>query len=629
MIDYLYSSKSLGVSNYTKELKQHMTAQGAHINLHGLGGKHVMGHMNEQQLRDHLIQSVSHRESTVLHIQHDSLMFRGGGDEVDEMDNMCWFLDQMLIRYEQVFITLHSRTEFPEPSWLKKPLDRFMNNILSRQWCNRVIPMLNRCVVLVHSVPHLQLLESQGCRSAQLFIHPTSRHCEPFKPDLQQVRVVVPGKLVDRKRVGQAIETCMRIPNCVLTVDSTNLAIATHYQSYAEARDVKIEFTRWSMNSTEYLDQLSEHDVALVMFNEDVPLSGSVIDALRCGLIVGAVTTPSFKWFDDQYQCINTHHNHHALGDRIMSVLNDELLLTRTSWHADNYFTLSHDSGDQLMSNYYGQTAVDPPGGTHDPLASPVTHTSKQVSVFPRHMFNTSECVEVKLTPGVLHVEHQYRHNPKLFDSSWIGLIHGPFIDDQTTLNTPSVDQLVSQHVFDNCVQLQVTNSKLKQLIEPHVNCAVNLLKLNTFAPVNQFDIDCLLSTDSRWIIHAGWWCKRFNSFNQLNVARCWNKLIHSKPEEPTSELMDMVGGVHESVRWCNVIPDNCVHFVDQTTDDVVDEQMLHCTRSNTPMLIRRNATTEEYLGTDYVLMFDDIRTAHELLTDDNIKLAHEQLNRI
>ena len=135
MIDYLYSSKSLGVSNYTKELKQHMTAQGAHINLYGLGGKHVMGHMNEQQLRDHLIQSVPHRESTVLHIQHDSLMFRGGGDEVDEMDNMCWFLDQMLIRYEQVFITLHSRTKFPETSWLKKTLDRFMNNIFRVNGC--------------------------------------------------------------------------------------------------------------------------------------------------------------------------------------------------------------------------------------------------------------------------------------------------------------------------------------------------------------------------------------------------------------------------------------------------------------------------------------------------------------
>ena len=39
--------------------------------------------------------------------------------------------------------------------------------------------------------------------------------------------------------------------------------------------------------------------------------------------------------------------------------------------------------------------------------------------------------------------------------------------------------------------------------------------------------------------------------------------------------------------------------------------------------------TAEEYLGEDYVLMFDDVTSAGELLTDDNIKLAHEQLNRI
>ena len=629
MIDYLYGSKSLGVRNYTHELKHHMSASGLDVNMRGVGGVHVLSKMEQSQLRDHLLNCLPSNNSSVIHIQHDTLMFRGAGDEVDEMDNMCWFLDQMLIRYERVFITFHSTTEFSRQSWLKKPVERFMINILSRQWHNQVIPMLNRCKVLVHSEPHLQLLESQGCDSAQLFIHPTNRHCEPFKPDTRQVRVVIPGRLVDRKRVGQAIEACTCIPNSVLSVDSTNQSLYNHYTNYAADRNVDVNPIEWNLNSSEYLDQLSEHDVALVMYNDDVPLSGSIIDALRCGLVVGTTSTPSFKWFSEEYQCINTHAHHHKLGDMIMSQLFDPTSVTRDQWHADNYFVLSHESAQRLIEQYHGEPPVDLNGGTRDPLASPVTWTSKQTRMLPDHMVNTSECKEVQLYQGIPHVEYQYNLNPKMFDSGWTGLIHGPFIDDQTTLNIPSVDQLVSQHVFDKCVQLRVTNTKLKQLIEPHVNCAVHVLKLNTFVPVNQFDIDCFLSTDSRCIIHAGWWCKRFNSFNQLNVGRCWNKLMCSKPEEPTAELMDVAGDLHESVRWVTGAPNNCIHFVDQTTDDVVDEQMLHCIRSNIPVLIRRNMTAEEYLGEDYVLMFDDVTSAGELLTDNNIKLAHEQLKLI
>jgi hypothetical protein len=66
----------------------------------------------------------------------------------------------------------------------------------------------------------------------------------------------------------------------------------------------------------------------------------------------------------------------------------------------------------------------------------------------------------------------------------------------------------------------------------------------------------------------------------------------------------------------------NSVVFIDQITDDVVDDVMVGCIRTGRPMLIRRNNTTEEYLGSDYPLMFDDIKQAGKLLTNENIAKA-------
>lgn len=626
MIDYLYGSKSIGVRNYTHELYQHMTDLGVKINMCGAGGQHVLSHMNEQQLREHLIDCVSVSDSTVLHVQHDTLLFRGAGDMMEEMDNMCWFLERMLDRYERVFITFHCRVEFKHASWFKQPIAKLLIGMLKRKWYNQVISTLNRCTVLVHSMPHAELLRSQGCDTVQLFTHPTSRHTVNKPLDVENVRVVIPGKLVDRKRVGLAIETCTHIPNSVLTIDSTNIAMAEHYKTLAKTKQVDVEFIKWSMNTTEYLDQLSEHDVALVTYDEDVPLSGSVIDAIKCGLIVGTTATPSFQWFAKEFRCITTHNNLHTLGSLIHDILQDTVSRERLAWHADNYFYTSHESVDKLVDIYRGNRGNNQNKASRKLFASVVTESSQQTSSMPSYMINSSECEQLKYVDGMLHVEHQYRHNKKIFSRPWSGLIHGPFFEAKTTLSRPTVDVMIGDNAFDNCTKLQVTNSKLKEVIEPLIPCPVELIRLTNFPPVGVFDIKTFISRKTRMILHVGWWCKDFKSFNQLQLSEKWKKQLHVNVNEPTREFLDMY---NITCSVCSSVPVNCLYYIDQITDDVVDEQMLYCICSNTPVLIRRNMTTEEYLGTDYALMFDDVLTAHELLTDDNIMQAYKQLENI
>jgi len=626
MIDYLYGSKSLGVSNYTHELKHHMSGLGLDIQMCGVGGSHVLGQLDQQQLRDHLISCIPDTDSKVLHIQHDTLMFRGSCDQTDEIDNMCWFLDMMTQKYDKVYITFHSRIEFGKPRWIEQPINRMLYNILNKQWCNQLIPVLNKCVVVVHSMSHVHLLESQGCNTVQLFIHPTDRYKAIEKPDVENVRVVVPGQLASRKHVGQAIEVCTKIPNCTLTIDSSDMSVYKQWEHAATAKQVKLNPVKWSINTSEYLKQLSQHDVALVMYTDDVPLSGSVVDALRCGMIVGTTATPSFQWFAKEFRCITAHNNLHTLGSLIYEILQDTVSREILAWHADNYFYTSHESAGKLVDIYREKCDNNQSKASRKLLASVVTESSQQTSSMPSHMINSSECEQLKHVDGMLHVEHQYRYNKKIFSRPWSGLIHGPFFEAKTTLSRPTVDVMFGDNAFDNCTKLQVTNSKLKEVIEPLISCPVELIRLTNFPPVGAFDIKAFISQKTRVILHVGWWCKDFKSFNQLQLSEKWKKQLHVNVNEPTREFLDMYN-ITDSI--CSSVPGNCLYYIDQITDDVVDEQMLYCICSNTPALIRRNMTTEEYLGADYALMFDDVLTAHKLLTDDNIIQAYKQLENI
>lgn len=630
MIEYLYGSKSWGVSNYTHELKQHMVdTHGVSIQSRSVGGVHVLSHMDRTQLREHLLRCVSPVSTqNVLHVQHDTLMFRGAGDEIDEMDNMCWFLDLMNQRYSRVIITLHSCVKFQKPGWLRQPITRAMSDILSRQWRKQVIPTFNRCVVLVHSMPHVRLLNSQGCHTARLFVHPTNRHSGSQTPDTQHVRVVVPGQLVDRKCVGRAIETCTRMPGSTLTLDTSNRALFEHYKNYAVTRHVQIEPIQWSLNTHEYLEQLKQHDVALVVYNDDVPLSGSIIDSLRCGLIVGCSDTPSFQWFGDEYQCVFSHGNDLQLGDLIMDQLRDPVTRARTAWHADNYFATSHQSACQLLDVYQGEAPQSDINVARKSRSKPVTAVSRQVTHLPTYMTHTSACVDLKNVCGLLHVEHQHRQDVTLLSSEWSGLLHGPFMSTTNTLNKLTADSMITQGVFDKCVSLQVTNTRLQQLIEPHVSCVVDVLKLENFPPDTVFDVDQFMSQSTRVLLHDGWWCRNFNSFGKIKLTDKWCKQLRVDKQQPTRELLDMSDVDPRDVHLTTATNNCACCFIDQTTDDVVDDHMLWCVSTYTPVLIRRNATTEEYLGSDYVLMFDDIGEASDLLTDRNIKLAHEQLKR-
>lgn len=624
MIDYLYGSKSIGVRNYTHELSRHMSGLDLDIRMCGVGGSHVLSQLDQQQLREHLISCIPDTKSKVLHIQHDTLMFRGSCDQTDEIDNLCWFLDMMTQKYDKVCITFHSRIEFGKPRWIEQPINRLLYNILDKQWCNQLIPMLNKCVVLVHSMSHVHLLESQGCNTVQLFTHPTDRYKTIKEPDIENVRVVVPGQLVSRKHVGQAIEVCTKIPNCTLTIDASDMSVYKQWEAAATARQVKLNPVKWSINNTEYLKQLSQHDVALVMYMDDIPLSGSVIDALRCGMIVGTTATPSFQWFAKEFRCITTHNNLHTLGGMIYEILRDTISCERLAWHADNYFYTSHESANRLVDVYRG-TCVDNQSQTsRKPIANVVTESSQQTSGMPTFMVNISECEQLKHVNGMLHVEHQYRYNKKIFSRPWSGLIHGPFFETNTTLFRPTVDVMLSEDAFDNCTKLQVTNSKLKEIIEPYISCPVEITRLVDFPPVKMFDIRAFRSQKDWVVLHVGWWCKNFESFNQLRLTDKWVKQLHVNVNDPTREFLDMYG---VSGNLCSTIPENCIYYIDQSTDDVVDEQMIHCIRSKTPTLVRRNSTVVEYLGDEYPLLYDDITQASELLTDENIAKAAQFSN--
>ena len=54
---------------------------------------------------------------------------------------------------------------------------------------------------------------------------------------------------------------------------------------------------------------------------------------------------------------------------------------------------------------------------------------------------------------------------------------------------------------------------------------------------------------------------------------------------------------------------------------------MIECIARGTPIVVNRIPSTEEYLGKDYPLLFEDLDHAAEMIKDDNLIFsAHEYL---
>jgi len=211
-----------------------------------------------------------------------------------------------------------------------------------------------------------------------------------------------------------------------------------------------------------------------------------------------------------------------------------------------------------------------------------------------------------------------------------ITFLHGPpfenyneLINKQLILND---DKLLNKNIVEiiNNNNLLCSITFFYVLSTYHKNYIVNnypqfknkILSIYHPIDINNYKKDELFDVSNfmveKKIYHIGWWLRNFTSFCDFNVPKGYNKLILLK-KEFEKEFTEKFSGIDKNIKIVNelddenykkIFSDSCV-FCD-LVDAVANNVVLECIKYNTPIIVRRLPSIEEYLGVNYPLFFDD-----------------------
>lgn len=625
----LYSSCSIGISQYSQDLISN-PPEGVHVVGVCVGGSLILSHKTQSEQQLHLLSCLDrHNDVTHVHIQHDIGMF-SSTDQYESFENLAWLINTLHTRGVKVSVTFHGIVNFPRHKLLREPIQWITTRMLEKLWSKQVITALNKCDVLVHSRNHQRTLIDQGVKRCVVWSPPVIQHKQLDTDPVDGVlKLVIPGGLSERgyKNVSQAIELCAGLDNHELYIDCSDPVRFKHYEKIAADQGCVLRGVRWSPDREEYIEQLCEFDVSLCLYSYDIPLSGGVIDSLSCGLITVTHDTSSRQELQTSHDCLLISNDTTELQQLIVDARDNSQTRKRLQRHINNFITYQSSQQDRLKQ-YYNRERIDTTLDTTKSIyTKSVKSKTNMYNYLPRHSTNVAESLIDMDTPDnmIMHVEHHFQYNKQTIDQLWCGLLHGPVSANDHTTGRLACEQLLQNDDFNNsldtCECLYVTNTRLLDWWSGIVSCEVKLMRIESIRTETNFSVDV-----SRTIVDAGWWCRDHGSIFKLEVPDGYNKMKIVKPDEPVRELIDYSGCVNNTVKLSDQLPNDYVMFIDQTTDDVVDDSMINCMSINRPMLIRRNSTTQEYLGDSYPLLFDNIKQAGELLTDDNIAKAIQYL---
>jgi hypothetical protein len=215
-----------------------------------------------------------------------------------------------------------------------------------------------------------------------------------------------------------------------------------------------------------------------------------------------------------------------------------------------------------------------------------------------------------------------------------ITFLHGPpFENYNSELDNKNFilndDSLLNKNIIDliNNNNLLYSISFLYVLSIHHKNYIVNTypqLKNKVLSVYHPIDINDYEKNDlfnirkfmnKRNIYHIGWWLRNFTSFFDFKIPKGYNKLILVKQEfrqqfdEKFTDVIDndkniqVINELNDD-EYKNVFSSSCI-FCD-LADAIANNIVLECIKYNTPIIIKRIPSIEEYLGIEYPLFFED-----------------------
>ena len=153
------------------------------------------------------------------------------------------------------------------------------------------------------------------------------------------------------------------------------------------------------------------------------------------------------------------------------------------------------------------------------------------------------------------------------------------------------------------------------------------------------FDLNAFL--DNKKIYNIGWWLRNFKTFIDFlpptdfkkiiivkdDFIKPFNRIIANNNDLSSVEVVEQL----DDEEYSNIFKKSCI-FAD-IIDCIANNTVLECIKFNTPIILRRSKSAEEYLGPDYPLFFSNINELKALHEEtfliDLIIRAHQYLKKM
>jgi hypothetical protein len=232
-----------------------------------------------------------------------------------------------------------------------------------------------------------------------------------------------------------------------------------------------------------------------------------------------------------------------------------------------------------------------------------------------------------------------------IFTTPWVGIVHNPpnvplWFDHE---NSPQ--QLIRNEQF----QLSLTNCKGLIVLSEYLK--VELLKLGgwpcaidvVYHPTepSQFRWNGL-TTNRKKLVQVGYWLRKLSSIWEVEIPDDWSKYWINRAEYGFTCLEKEIYNEHklvsiiQSTKKVNVLKlsnDDYDTFLQDAViflelyDSSCNNAIIEAIVRHIPIVVNRLPATEEYLGSDYCLFFDDINEVHDMLNNPMLmERAHQQL---
>jgi hypothetical protein len=178
--------------------------------------------------------------------------------------------------------------------------------------------------------------------------------------------------------------------------------------------------------------------------------------------------------------------------------------------------------------------------------------------------------------------------------------------NDVTLLNKNIIDLINNNNLLYSITFLYVLSIHHKNyIVNTYPQFKNKVLSVYHPIDINDYEKDDLFNIrkfmNKRNIYHIGWWLRNFNTFIDLQVPKNFNKIILLKNEfkkqfnkkfkkiDKNIQILDEL----DDENYVKIFSNSCI-FCD-IVDGVANNILLECIKFNTPIIIRRNPSIEEY----------------------------------